>query len=169
MDKNALRSLGYGLYIVSSRKDKLFNGQVANTVFQICAEPLTVAVSINKENLTWEYIKKSQAFTVSVLSEATPLTFIGKFGFKSGRDIDKFKDTPYRLGTTGIPIITENTTAYLEAKVISETDVFTHTVFIGEVVDAGVLSEATPMTYSYYHMVKQGKTPPKAATYLGDK
>ncbi|GAI85896.1 unnamed protein product, partial [marine sediment metagenome] len=106
MDLKALYKLGYGLYIVSSKKGERFNGQVANTVFQITSQPPTIAVSINKNNLTYDYIKQSKVFTASILAQDTPLAFIGHFGFKSGRDIDKFKGINYKMGTTKAPVVT---------------------------------------------------------------
>ena len=105
MNPSALYKLGYGMYIVCSRKGERFNGQVANTVFQITSEPPTVAVSINKGNLTHEFIKDSRVFTASVLCQATPLSFIGNFGFKSGRDVDKLKGIKYKIGVTKAPIV----------------------------------------------------------------
>ena len=93
------------------------------------------------------------------------MPLIGKWGFKSGRDIDKFEGTNFKLGATGAPIILDATVAFVEAEVMKSTDVGTHTIFIGKVVDCGLLSEGEPMTYAYYHKVKKGKTPKKAATY----
>ena len=86
MDLKALYKLGYGLYVVSSIKGSRRNGQIANTVFQITSEPPTIAVSINKNNLTHQFITESKVLSVSVLSQDTPLSFIGRFGFKSGRE-----------------------------------------------------------------------------------
>jgi len=169
VDTNALRKLSYGVYIVSSVKDGRYNGQIANTVFQVTSEPPTIAVSINRNNLTWEYIKASRVFSASVLCQATPIPFIGRFGFKSGRDTDKFAGVNYKIGTTGAPVVLENATAYLEGRVIKEVDVDTHTLFIAEVVDAGVISEDVCMTYDYYHQVKGLKTPRAAATYVAEK
>ncbi|MFC2057172.1 flavin reductase family protein, partial [Chloroflexota bacterium] len=147
MDVHALHKLGYGLYVICSRKGGKFNGQIANTVFQITSEPPTIAVSINKNNLTHEFIKESKVFTASVLRQDTPISFIGHFGFKSGREIDKLEGINYKTGKTQAPVVIDNTTAYLEAKVTQEIDVGTHTVFIGEVVDADVISEEECMTY----------------------
>lgn len=104
MDLKALHKISYGLYIITSRKDGQINGQIANTVFQISSDPPTVAVSINKQNLTNEFIRKSKVFGVSILAQEAPLSLIGQFGFKSGRDIDKFKDINYKSGTTGCPV-----------------------------------------------------------------
>ena len=169
MNTKALRKLGYGLYVVGSRKGNKLNGQIANTVFQITSEPPTIAVSINKNNLTHQLIKESKAFTASVLRRDTPLSFIGHFGFKSGRDIDKVKGINYKIGETQAPVVIDNAVAYLEAKVIQEIDVGTHTIFIGELIDADVLTEEECMTYDYYHKVKRGTTPKTAPSYVEEK
>lgn len=169
MDLKALYKISYGLYIVSSLKGDKFNGQIANTIFQITSEPPTIAVSINKTNLTWEYIKESGVFTAAVLGQETPMTFIGEFGFKSGRDINKFEGINYKIGTSGAPIVLDNAIAYLEARVTGNLDVGTHTVFIGQVVDGAVLADKTSMTYDYYREIKKGATPKAAPSYVDIK
>jgi len=169
LNLKALRNISYGLYVVSSRKGDRFNGQIANTVIQVTSEPPTVAVCINKQNLTHEFITQSKAFTASMLAQDTPLSFIGHFGFKSGRELDKFKDVNYRLGESKAPIVLDHTLAYLETKVINHVDVGTHTIFIGELVGADVLKEGEPMTYAYYHQVKRGTTPKTAPSYIEER
>ena len=169
MNPKTLHKISYGLYVVSSKKNNKINGQIANTVFQITSEPPTVAVSINKDNLTHEFIKESKVFTISVLSEDTPMKFIGHFGFKSGKDIDKFKDVNYRIGATNSPIVLDYTVAYFECEVINNLDVGTHTVFIGKVIDAEIINDKKPMTYDYYHKVKKGKAPKTAPTYISEE
>lgn len=169
MNPKALYKLGYGLYVVTSRKGEQLNGQIANTVFQVTSEPPTVAMSINKKNLTWEYIKESGVFAVSVLCQDTPLSFVGQFGFKSGRDVDKLTGVNYRLGQTGVPVVLDNTASFLEARVTKAMDVGTHTIFVGEIVDGDVLNEKPCMTYEYYHQVKRGTTPKTAPSYVEEK
>jgi flavin reductase (DIM6/NTAB) family NADH-FMN oxidoreductase RutF/rubredoxin len=169
MNLKALYNLSYGLYIVSSRKGDRFNAQIANTVVQVTSEPPTISVCINKQNLTHEFITESKVLTASMLSQDTPLAFIGHFGFKSGREIDKFKDVNYRLGETKAPIVLDHSLAYLEARVINQVDVGTHTIFIGELVGADVLKEGQPMTYAYYHQVKRGTTPKTAPSYIEER
>jgi ferric-chelate reductase [NAD(P)H] len=115
MNLSALHKCSYGLYVIGAKKDDQRNGQIANTVFQVTAEPPTIAVSINRQNLTHEYIVAGKVFTASVISTEAPMTFIGKWGFKSGRDIDKFEGTKYKPGVTGAPIVLDYTIAYLEA------------------------------------------------------
>ncbi len=89
LDLESLFKLSYGMCIVSSKKDGKFDGCIVNTVFQLIPEPPMIAASVNRQNLTHEYITDSKVFTVSILSEGAPMPFIGKFGFRSGRDIDK--------------------------------------------------------------------------------
>jgi ferric-chelate reductase [NAD(P)H] len=166
MNTKALYNLSYGLYVVASEKQGKLNAQIANTVIQVTSEPPAIAVCINKQNLTHEFITESKVFTASILSQDTPLSFIGHFGFKSGREVDKLKDVNYKLGEAKAPIVLDHSVAYLEAKVINQVDVGTHTIFIGEVVGADVLGEGEPMTYAYYHQVKRGTTPKAAPSYI---
>lgn len=166
MNHDALHYLTYGLYIVSSFNDNKINGQVANTVIQVCSNPLVISAVINRSNLTHEYISTSNAFAVSILSIDTPLNFIGNFGFKSGRDINKFSDVQYKTGITKSPVIIDHSLAYLEAKIINKVDAYTHTVFLGEVVNAEVLQAGEVLTYAYYQQVKKGTTPKSAPSYI---
>jgi flavin reductase (DIM6/NTAB) family NADH-FMN oxidoreductase RutF/rubredoxin len=169
MNMRAVQKMCYGVYIISSKKGNKINGQIANTAFQITSDPATVAISINKQNLTHEYIETSKVFTISILAKEAPMTLIGQFGFKSGRDIDKFQDTQYRKGVTGAPIVLDQTVAYMECEVLSSTDVGTHTIFIGKIIDCDNLSDAEPMTYAYYHQIKGGKSPKTAPTYIEEE
>jgi flavin reductase (DIM6/NTAB) family NADH-FMN oxidoreductase RutF/rubredoxin len=168
MDLKVLYNISYGIYIVSSKKEDQINGQIANTVFQITAEPATIAVSINKKNFTHDFITQSKVFAVSVLEQEVDMKFIGRFGFKSGRDENKFEGINYKIGVTGSPIIMENTIAYLEAEVIQAIDVGTHTLFVGKVVEAENIKKAKPLTYDYYHQIKKGISPQTAPTYIAD-
>ncbi|MFO7678409.1 MAG: flavin reductase family protein [Thermoplasmatota archaeon] len=168
LNKTSLHKLSYGLYVVCSKKQEKYNGQIVNALFQVTSEPPTIAVCINKENLTHEYIAHSKAITVSVLSKQTPMTFIGQFGFKSGRDIDKFKSVTYTMGQTNIPIITDYSIAFLEAKLTKTLEVGTHTIFISEVINADKQTDEEVLTYEYYHVVKGGISPKTAPTYNGE-
>ncbi len=169
MDQKALHKLAYGMYVVCSRKGEKFNGQIATAVFQITSEPATIAVSINKQNFTHECISASRVFTVSVLSTEAPMEFIGNFGFKCGREFDKFKNCKFVIGKTGVPIATDYALAFIEAEVIGAFDAGTHTVFAGKVIDAGILNDGEPMTYDYYHRVKKGLAPKSAPTYIEER
>jgi flavin reductase (DIM6/NTAB) family NADH-FMN oxidoreductase RutF/rubredoxin len=156
--------------IVSSKKDGASNGCIVNTVFQVTPEPPTIAISVSKQNLTHEYIAESKVFAVSILTEEAPLGFIGRFGFKTGRDIDKLQGINYRTGLTGSPIVLDNVMGFIEAEVCDAIDVETHTLFIGKIIAAKTICDGKiPMTYTYYRDVKGGRTPRTAATYIAMK
>jgi len=166
MNFEALFKLSYGLYIISSKDGDKFNGHISNTVFQTTAEPPTLAICTNKQNLTFDYINKSNVFSISVLDQETDFKFLGLFGFKSGRDIDKFKDIKSSIGKTGAPIVLDNTLAYIECKVKSSVDVGTHVIFVADIIESEFIKDGEPLTYDYYRKVKKGLSPKTAPTYI---
>jgi ferric-chelate reductase [NAD(P)H] len=165
VDRKVFRNLSYGLYILTSVDGGKKNGQIINTAIQVTSQPPRVAVIVNKENLTHDYILRSKVFGVSVLDVATPMTFIGVFGFRSGRDFDKLARVEFKEGITGCPLVTEHALSVLEAEVIDHIDLGSHTIFVGTVVNSEVLREGSPLTYEYYHQTLKGKSPPSAPTF----
>ncbi len=168
MNRAALHKISYGLYIVTAGADGKFNGQIANSIVQVTSRPATVAVCINKENYTHDLIRSSRKFTVSIVTEAAPMTFIGLFGFKSGRAVDKLKDTKTKAGVTGVPYILDYCLGYIETELEGELDCGSHTIFVGKVVEADLTDDGEPMTYAYYQNVKGGKSPKTAPTFDAD-
>ena len=146
--------------------DKKLNGQTSNAVMQVTSDPPQIATAINTDNFTHECVNRCNSFGVSVLSQKTPISFIGKFGFRTGEEFDKLKDVDYKIGKTGIPIVLENSVAYFEAEVNNKLNVGTHTIFIGEVIDAEILKDDKVMTYEYYHDMKGGTLSKRATHYL---
>lgn len=166
MDKNAFRLISYGMYVVSSFGVDKLNGQIATTVFQVTSEPPMIAVSLNCQNLTNELIKKSRKFSVAVLSQEAPLTLIGTFGFKCGRDVDKFSGVKYEVCSSGNPKLLEYSLAHFDIEVTQTVELGSHTLFIGKVVESQILDEGQPMTYEYYHKIKGGKIQQNAPSYV---
>ncbi len=165
IDENALFDMGYGMYIVAAELDGKPNGQIVTAAIQTTAKPPCIVACIHKDNLTHDYIAKSGRFTLSVLEQDTPMIFIGTFGFKSGRDGDKFTQAGFKTGVTGCPIVTDHALSVIEATLMQQVDVGTHTMFVGEVVAAEVLRQGTPLTYAHYRQVKKGKTAKNAPTF----
>ncbi len=169
MDDKALYLINYGLYIVGSKIENKINAQISNTVFQITDNPNTIAISINKSNYTHEFIEKSRLFTVSIIAKSAPLSLIGNFGFKSGRVVDKFEKVSHMLTKNDLPVVLEHTLAYIECRVLNSLDVFTHTLFVGEVIDAQIFKKDEPMTYAYYHEIKNAQAPKSTPIYQAPK
>ena len=151
IDKKALYTLGYGLYVVTARDEK-DNGCICNTVMQLTDTPLQVAVSLNKSNFTFEQIRKTGMLNVNVLSESTPFDVFRHFGFQSGRDADKFADFDLWRTENGVAALTgEYSNAVLSLKVTETVDLGSHALFICRVTEAHTLMERPNMSYAYYH------------------
>ena len=162
MNETALFKLSYGVYICTSWDEGRPVGCVANSAMQITSSPATVAVSINKKNHTHHCIEETGYFAVSVLAEDSDPKLIGRFGFLSSRDTDKFEGVSYSVRGK-LPVIGD-AIAYMSCKVTAKWDTPTHTVFLGEVIDCDHLRKGKPMTYAYYHEVLKGKTSANAPT-----
>jgi len=162
-----LHNISYGLYIISSGNKETGNGYIANTVFQITSEPAKFAVSCNKNNYTSEIIKKYKVFSVSILIQNAKSDIIGNFGFKTGKKIKKFEGYNIKFGKTGVPVVINDSIAYMEFKLTDEIDMGTHILFIGELVDAQMIkNNEEPLTYDYYRNTKKGVTPKNAPSYI---
>jgi flavin reductase (DIM6/NTAB) family NADH-FMN oxidoreductase RutF/rubredoxin len=157
----------YGLYVVSTRMGNKLNGFISNTVFQVTADPAQLAIVCSKNNFTAEMISQSKIASISVLQKDCSSETMGTFGYKSGRDVDKFSGMHYKTGKTGAPVLLNDTIAWFECEVIQTFDVGTHYIFIAKVIDGEILNDALePLTYAYYREVKKGKAPKNAPTYI---
>ena len=164
MNETALFKLSYGVYVCTSWDEGRPVGCVANSAMQITSKPATVAISINKKNYTNKCIEDCGHFAVTVLAEDSDPAIIGRFGFFSSENTDKFAETPYEVRGK-LPVIND-AIAYMSCKVISKMETETHTVFLGEVIDCDHLRAGKPMTYAYYHEVLKGKTAANAPTAI---
>ncbi len=164
MNKKALFDLSYGVYIVTAKDGGRDVGCVANSAMQVTSSPATVAVSVNHDNFTNSAIKESGKFAISILPETADPKLIGTFGFRTSRDTDKFGGLQV-VEKDGIRIV-PSAKSYITCRVVDTMETSTHTVFLGEVTDADVLSDGEVMTYSYYHKVIKGKAPKNAPTYV---
>jgi len=162
MSNSVFSDISYGLYVIGSKNADKINAQIANTVMQVSANPQKLIICLNKLNLTHDYILESKVFSVSVISTEWTLDDIGKFGFRSGRDFNKFSDAIFKIGKTGSPILTDRIISALECEVLKEIDVGTHNIFLGNVINIQKFSDAFPMTYKFYHDVVKGFTPANA-------
>ncbi|MBR4866696.1 MAG: flavin reductase [Clostridia bacterium] len=149
-DLTALFNLGYDLYVVTSNDGKKDNGLIVNTVTQVTNTPNRIAVAINKENYSHHIIKQTGIMNVNVLSTDAPFAVFEKFGFESGRNVDKFAGcTPLR-SDNGLIFLPRHINSFLSLKVESYVDLETHGMFICQVTEARVLSDKETMTYTYY-------------------
>ncbi len=160
MDKKAMYTLSYGLFVLTSAFEGKDNGCITNTGIQVTSEPNRISIAVNKSNYTRELVQKSGRFNLSVLSEAAGFDIFRHFGFQSGRDVDKFSGYPHcKRSANGLYFITSGTNAYISATVEKTVDLGSHMLFIAGVDDMEVLSGDASATYAYY----QSRIKPKPA------
>ncbi|MBO5094619.1 MAG: flavin reductase [Lachnospiraceae bacterium] len=151
MDQKTMYKLTYGLFVLTASQDGKDNGCIINTAGQVTSEPNRISIAVNKANLTHDMVLATGKFTVSVISEAADFSLFKRFGFQSGRTVDKFEGfAGFSKGENGIPYITEGTNGYLSAQVEQSVDLGSHTLFIARVTDMEVLDDAPSATYGYY-------------------
>ena len=168
MDLNVFRDITYGMYVITTKYNGKMAGCIVNTVTQITSENPIISVSINKNNYTNNIIKESKKFALSILSEECKNDVIGKFGFYSSKDINKFENFKYEE-IDNLPVLKENMCGYLICEVLNIIDAETHEIFLARVVNTKKKSNLKPMSYSYYHEVIKGKAPKNAPTYIEEK
>lgn len=160
------QKVSYGVYAVTTWHEGKATGCIANAVMQVTAQPAIMAIGIHHDNFTNECIKKTGKFAVSIFAVDTDPSLIGTFGFKSGRDTDKFAGVEHKI-FGNLPVITDSC-GYIVCDVIDSAETPTHTVFFGKITDADTFGDRKPMTYAYYHEVIKGKSPAKAPTYVAE-
>lgn len=159
MDSKALYNISYGVFVLGSCAGGKINACVTNTCIQVASSPVRIAISVLNQNLTCQMIKSSGVFSLSVLDNSCSFDLIKHFGLQSGRDVDKFADFAYETDSNGCPFIRKSVCSVLKCKVLSSTDLGTHTLFVAEVQDAFVEGKNPPLTYADY----QNKVKPKVA------
>ena len=169
MDSKAFFKLSYGVYIISTSTDGRESGCVINTLTQVTSSPARLSIALNKENYTFKLIETSGTFSAVVLSDDVEMDLIRRFGFQCGKDVEKYDGIPHGRDSLHNPYPTEGVCARFTCRVVSSMDVGTHMIIVGEAVEAEVLDSQTPaLTYSNYHLKKNGTTPPKAPSYQAD-
>lgn len=151
VDLTALYDIGYGLYVVTSNDGSRDNGLIVNTVTQVTNTPNRVAVTISKENYSHDIIKQTGKMNVNCLTEETPFSVFEKFGFQSGRSVNKFEGVATNRTDNGLAILKDYINSFISLTVEQYVDLDTHGMFICLVNQAEKISEKPTMTYSYYH------------------
>jgi flavin reductase (DIM6/NTAB) family NADH-FMN oxidoreductase RutF len=160
MNTKAMYKLSYGLFVLTAKVGDKINGCITNTAIQVASEPNQISFAVNKANYTHEMLMKSDVCNISVISEEAGFELFKRFGFQSGREVDKFAGfTDFVLAENGVPYITKGTNAYFSIVIKQRVDLGSHTLFIGELAAMEVLSSVPSATYSFY----QANIKPKPA------
>ena len=153
IDTKALHKIGYGLYVITSNDGERDNGMICNTVVQLSSDPLRIGVSINKSNYSHEIIKKTGRMNVNCLNESAPFSVFEAFGFKSGRDTDKFKDCTPKRSANGLAVLPHYINAYMSLEVVEYVDLGSHGLFICDLTDSVVIYHCLQLVFraNQYH------------------
>ena len=150
IDEKSLNNVSYGLYVLTAKENEKDNGCIINTVSQVTASPLSISVTVNKNNFTHDMIMNTKEFNISVIAEGASFDLFKQYGFKSGRNEEKVPKDAKR-SENGIVYVDENINTVISAKVKNTVDLGTHTLFIADVTETIILSSAPSVTYAYYH------------------
>jgi flavin reductase (DIM6/NTAB) family NADH-FMN oxidoreductase RutF len=137
--KTALRMIPYGLYVLTAEGPDGIAAATVNWVTQASFAPPLVAVGVKTDSHAHALIKQTNAFALNVLGknqQALAYTFF-KPAERQGSSIS---GEPFRAGSTGSPILA-NAPAYVECRLVGTVEKGDHSVFVGEVVDAGVAKQ----------------------------
>ena len=159
-DLTALFNIGYGLYVVTSNDGKKDNGLIVNTVTQVTNTPNRIAVTINKDNYSHHVIKQTGIMNINCLSQDAPFSEFEKFGFQSGRSVDKFAGEEVLRSDNGLVFLSKHINSFMSLKVEQYVDLGTHGMFICNITESRVISNVETMTYTYY----QNNVKPKPKT-----
>ncbi len=141
--KTILRKIPHGLYVCGVKDGEEVNGFTASWVMQSSFDPPLVVNCVKNDSKSHAMIKASGVFALSVL-EAGQKDLAQKF-FKPQRRVgNKFEDVEFTLGETGCPIISDSL-GFFECKVVGSVEKGDHTVFVGEVIAAGVHRQGEPL------------------------
>ena len=150
LDPKAMFKIGYGLYVVTSNNGKKDNAMIVNAVTQLTDTPLRVSVTINKLNYSHDVIKKSGVLNINCLNNETPFSVFQKYGFVSGKDVNKFEGEEVMRSENGLVVLSNYINAFISLEVDTYVDLGTHGMFICSVTESKIINNIETMTYNYY-------------------
>ena len=169
-NKKAMQALSYGLFVLTARQGEKDNGCIINTGMQVTTDPNRVVFTVNKQNFTHDMVLDTGLFTLNVISEGADMSLFERFGFQSGRDVEKFDGfDAVERGENGILRVTRGINAWISGKVVATTDLGSHTLFLADVTDGDVISPEASATYAFYHAHIKPKPAAPAAPSTGKK
>lgn len=168
MNTNAMFKIQYGLFVLTAREGEKDNGCIINTASQVTSTPCQISIAVNKDNYTHDMIQRTKEFNVSVIAENATFDLFQHFGFQSGKTVDKFQNyANAKRSENGIYYVTEGVNSFISARVVSEMDMGTHTIFGAVVTGGEILTDTTSTTYNYYQKnIKPAKSAEQKTGWL---
>ena len=170
MEKSPLQNFTYGLFFVTAKYRKKDSGCVTNTAIQVTSQPEQISIALNNASFTNEMIKQSEMFNVSVMNQNVDFELIKRFGFQTGRNIEKFENFKgMERSKNGIYYIKEGTNSFISVKITETIDIGTHTMFVGKITEMEILNNIKSATYEFYQNHIKPKPELKSSENNSDK
>lgn len=167
IDNTTLFKIEYGLYVITSKEGDKDNGMISNSACQVSINPDNIAITLHKNTYTHDIIKNTKKLNLCPIEESAPFSLFENFGFKSGRDCDKFDGYSFSRSSNGLAVLNEFINGFISLEVVDYFDMNSHGMFICKITEASTLSDKQTMTYSYYHKnVKPKKEEPKSKGFV---
>lgn len=151
MAENVFTKFVYGLFVLVGKSGDKESGCIINTAIQASSKPEDVLCCVTKDSYTGSLIKESGIFNLSILDETANFDLFKRFGFQSGKDVDKFDGFADKARSeNGLYYLTAMSNAFLSIKVSKTVDLGSHWLFIGDVTQSKVLNNTLSVSYQYY-------------------
>jgi len=124
------------LALVGSAHDGERNGMTTSWITQLSMEPVLIGVGVDNDAVTHRLISGSGVFSVNLWDAENTRVFV-KFSKPANDDGTSLNERPVSTATTGAPIFDE-ALAWMDCEVRHTLDLGTHTLFVGEIVDASI-------------------------------
>lgn len=154
MNRKAFNRINYGLFILSVQGETQPQGCLINSLHQVTSSmPFKFSITVNKNNETYKAIEAAGTFAATVLSKDAPKELVDLFGYKSGRVVNKFENLAVETDVNGNPYLKENAVARFACKVVDKLDLGNSVLYIGQTMEAELLSDGQALTLDDYNNV----------------
>ena len=151
VDNNPLTRISYGLFALSTKDGDRQNACIINTVNMVAQNPDLIMISLNKSDYSAKTLQATKVCNISCLTKHTSFDVFKRFGFQSGRDVNKFENyNNYKIADNGINYLTKCTNAYISLTVKEVLDLGSHYGFILKIEKSVLLNNEESVTYDYY-------------------
>ena len=140
-----LGKIDFEVFVLTAAAGNRWNGQIVCWVMPATIVPQVprLIVGIGRMTYTRELIEASRMFALNLLGK-DQWPWVPHFGFRSGRDVNKFSTVPFERGMTGSPLL-PGTVGYLECEVRSSLDAGAHVFYLADVLDGQLISNRDPL------------------------
>ena len=140
--EDALRKFPQVVAVVTVGRGGAENGLTVSWASPVSSDPLQIAIAVYERHYSNDFLRSTKSFVVNVL-RADDKRLAAHFARQSFQGEDKLKGLRTREAPSGAAIL-EDALAWFDCEVTGMFPVGDHVLFVGKVLDAGVLGEGEP-------------------------